>query len=165
MKPVVFHRDAGNGRANLQQAAIAMHAKVCALDFGGKRVGVALSDELRFLAHPQQALPAKPEPALLAALTEMFVREGVRQVIIGLPIDMRGGEGESARKARGFAQRVANATGCEVELWDERLSTVQAKRALDASGVAGRKQRALIDSASACALLQAWLDRGGGRRG
>jgi putative Holliday junction resolvase len=71
---------------------------------------------------------------------------------------MKGGEGESARKARTIAQAIADSTGCEVELVDERLSTVQAKRALDASEVRGKKARERIDEAAATAILQAWLD-------
>jgi putative holliday junction resolvase len=132
--------------------------RVCGIDYGSVRMGVALSDELGMLAHPHGTLPAKPEPLLLAKLCELFAAEGVERVVIGLPYDMKGGEGDSARKARAFAQRLANVTRREVEFVDERLSTVQAKRALDASGVAGKKQRAMIDTAAACTLLQGWLD-------
>jgi len=78
--------------------------------------------------------------------------------VVGLPLDMKGGEGDAARQARRFAQRVADVTGREVELWDERLSTVQARRALEASEVRGRKVRQHIDEAAACAILQAWID-------
>jgi len=77
---------------------------------------------------------------------------------VGLPLDMKGGEGDAARKARVIAQEIADATGRDVELLDERLTTVQARRALEASEVHGRKQKALIDEASATAILQAWLD-------
>lgn len=136
-----------------------MGKKVCALDLGSARVGVALSDDLRMFAHPHQMLPGKPEPALLDALARLVAEEGIERFVVGLPVDMRGGEGDAARRVRHFAQKLADRTACEIDLWDERLTTVQAKRALDASGVAGRKQRALIDNASACTILQAWLDQ------
>jgi putative Holliday junction resolvase len=73
---------------------------------------------------------------------------------------MKGGEGEAARKARAIAQQIADATGREVELWDERLSTVQAARQLRASEVKGKAARQKIDAAAACMILQAWLDQG-----
>jgi putative Holliday junction resolvase len=84
--------------------------------------------------------------------------EDIGHVLVGLPLDMKGGEGDAARKARLLAQEIADATGANVELVDERLSTVQAQRALAASEVRGKKARAHIDEASAVVLLQAWLD-------
>lgn len=78
--------------------------------------------------------------------------------VVGLPLDMRGGEGAAARDARTMARRIADATGRLVELWDERLTTVQAQRALRASEVHGKKARDRVDEAAACAILQSWLD-------
>jgi putative Holliday junction resolvase len=122
------------------------------------RVGVAISDELGLMAHPRGALAARPQPAFLEALRELVQTEGIRRIVIGLPLDMRGTEGEAARRARNVAQAVADATACDVELFDERLTTVQAQRALTASGLKGKKARAHIDEASAVAIRQAWLD-------
>jgi putative Holliday junction resolvase len=119
---------------------------------------VALDDELGLLAHPRGTLDARDEKALLAALRSMAEAEGIVRFVVGLPLDMKGGEGASALGARRFAQRVADTTGREVVLWDERLSTVEAQRSLSASGVRGSKARARIDEAAACAILQAWLD-------
>jgi putative Holliday junction resolvase len=91
--------------------------------------------------------------------------ENVVRFVVGLPLDMHGGEGMAARGARALAQQVADATGRAVELWDERLTTVQAQRALRDSEVRGKKARSLIDEAAACAILQSWLDARRGRRG
>jgi putative holliday junction resolvase len=137
---------------------------VCALDLGAARVGVAITDELGLMAHPRGALAAKPRPALLAALKELVVEENVGRIIVGFPLDMRGTEGEAARRSRETAQAIADATSCEVELFDERLTTVQAQRALTDSGLTGKKARARIDEASAVAILQAWLDARAERR-
>lgn len=133
--------------------------RTCALDLGKARVGVAIDDELGVLAHPRGALPARDRKALLAALRALAAEEDVARFVVGLPLDMKGGEGDAAREARVMAQAIANATGRQVELWDERLTTVQAQRQLQASGVKGHKARAQIDAAAACAILQAWLDR------
>ncbi len=135
-----------------------MTGRACALDLGGARVGVAIDDDLGMMAHPRGALDGRDRKRLLAELARLAADEGITRFIVGLPLDMTGGEGDAARKARALAQEIADATGCEVELFDERLTTRQAKRALDASEVPGRKQRALIDEASATAILQAWLD-------
>jgi putative Holliday junction resolvase len=130
---------------------------VCALDLGAVRVGVAITDELGVMAHPRGALAARPRPALLAALQALAEEEGIRRFVVGLPLDMRGTEGEAARRARDVAQAIADATGCDVELFDERLTTVEAQRALTASGLKGKKARAHIDEASAVTILEAWL--------
>lgn len=139
----------------------AKRRKVVALDPGAVRVGVAISDDLGMYAHPRGAFPAKPRPALLQKLRQIVVEEDVGRILVGLPLDMRGTEGEAARRVRDLAQAVADATGCDVELFDERLTTVQAQRALTASGLNRKDSRAHIDEASAVTMLQAWLD---GRR-
>ncbi len=88
----------------------------------------------------------------------MVDEDDVGLFVVGWPLAMRGGEGTSARKARALAQRIADGTDRPVELWDERLSTVQAERAVRAGQMGRRKVRAHIDEAAACAILQSWLD-------
>ena len=121
-------------------------------------MGVAVDDELGLYAHPRGVLDARDKRALLAALAALVRDDGVARFVVGLPLDMKGGEGDAARKARALAQEIADATGVEVELWDERLTTVQARRSLAASEVNGRRARERIDEASAVTILQAWLD-------
>ncbi len=133
--------------------------RTVALDLGSVRVGVAIDDELRSMAHPRGVLDGKDRGKLMRALKDLVATEHVGRFIVGLPLDMTGGEGEAARKARDIAQQIADATGCEVELWDERLSTVQAARELAASEVRGKKAKGRIDEAAACMILQAWLDQ------
>jgi len=144
---------------------VSPRSRTCALDWGEARVGVAVDDELGALAHPRGALPAKPEPALFAELAKLARESSVRRFVVGLPLDMKGGEGDAAKKARAFAQRLADATGLDVELWDERLTTTAARRALSEAGLrertkkrSGRSIRAHVDEAAAVALLQSWLD-------
>ena len=137
---------------------------MCALDLGAARVGVAISDELGVMAHPRGALAARPRPALLTALRLLVEQERIGRIVVGFPLDMRGTEGEAARRARDVAQAIADATGCAVELFDERLTTVEAQRALTASGLKREKARARIDEASAVTILQAWLDARAERR-
>lgn len=135
-------------------------SRVLGLDLGEARVGLAVSDDLRMYAHPRGTLPLKPWPAFVLAITELIAQENVRRIVVGFPLDMKGGEGDRARRTRDLAQRLADATQVQVELWDERLSTVQATRALHASEVHGRKIKAHVDEASAVMILQAYLERG-----
>ena len=121
--------------------------RACALDIGAVRVGVALSDDLGLMAHPRGVIARKPQPAFLEALAEIVREEAVSRIVVGLPLDMRGTEGEAARRMRDVAQAIADATGCDVELFDERLTTVEAQRALAASEVRGTDARARIDEA------------------
>ena len=131
---------------------------VCGVDFGKARVGVAISDELRSMAHPRPALDGSNRKALLAALAALAEAEDVERFVLGLPIEMSGSFGPAAERAQKFAVALANATGREVELHDERLTTVEASRRLSEAGKGKKAQRGLIDSASAALLLQAWLD-------
>jgi putative Holliday junction resolvase len=134
---------------------------VCGVDLGKVRVGVAVSDELGALAHPRPALDGTNRKALLAGLAALAAAEEVGRFVVGLPVEMSGSHGAAAERAEKFALALANATGLEVELWDERLTTVEASRRLSEAGKRKRSQQASIDSAAAALLLQAWLDRRG----
>lgn len=110
------------------------------------------------MAHPRGVLPAKDKTKLLAAIEALARQEGATRIVVGLPVDMRGHEGDPAKQARAMAQAIADATGLEVELWDERMTTLVAARALATSEVRGEKAKQHIDEASAVAILQSWLD-------
>lgn len=131
------------------------------MDFGKARVGVAVSDELGVLAHPRAALDGSNRKALLGALKAIAEEDEIGRFLVGLPVEMSGGQGASAERALKFAQALAEVSGREVELVDERLTTIEASRRLSEAGVAKKKQRASIDSASAAVMLQAWLDTRG----
>jgi putative holliday junction resolvase len=128
------------------------------LDLGKARVGLAVDDELGMMAHPRGVFPAKDRRALFEHIRELAREEGATRIVVGLPVDMRGHEGDAAKQARRDAQAIADATGLPIELWDERMTTLQAARALASSGVRGKKAKSRIDEAAAVAILQSWLD-------
>jgi putative Holliday junction resolvase len=132
--------------------------RVAAIDLGKVRVGVALSDELGLLAHPRPALAGGNQKRLLAELARLARDEKIERFLVGLPLNRRGGEGREALRARKFAQALADATGRQVELVDERMSTVEATRRLREVGISAKKGRSLVDGVAAAVLLQAWLD-------
>lgn len=132
--------------------------RVAAIDLGKARIGLAVSDELGMLAHPRPFLDGRNLQGTLAALLELVREEGITTMLVGLPRNLNGSEGPSARRARQFAELVRKATGCTVELVDEWLTTKEAQARLHAQGLDTRASRARIDSASAAVILQAWLD-------
>lgn len=132
--------------------------RVAALDYGRARIGVALADELGLLAHPRDFVAANPPGRALRLLVAFAKKEGIGRFLVGLPRNMDGSEGLSARRARKFAAELHAASRLPIEFVDERLSTVQAQARLHESGLDTRGSRGKIDSASAAVLLQAWLD-------
>lgn len=127
------------------------------VDVGSVRIGVARSDASGTLAVPLEAVRAGDASVVqVAALVEEW---SAVEVIVGYPLTMRGEEGSSAVAAREWADRLAELIPIPVRLVDERLSTVQAQRALHAGGRSTRQSRSVIDSASAVMVLQAELDR------
>jgi putative Holliday junction resolvase len=136
--------------------------RVAAVDLGKVRVGLAVSDELGAMAHPRPPLPGQSPKKVFAELVRLAREENVERFLVGLPLDRQGAEGRAAERARRFAQALANQTGRNVELVDERLSTVEATRRLREGGVSAKKGRALVDGVAAAVLLQAWLDQRSG---
>jgi len=121
------------------------------------RTGVAVSDELGMLAQPWKTLPGgdKALEAVVSAVGELKPS----RVLVGLPRNMDGTYGPAAEHARAFADQLRARIGCTVELWDERLTTMAAQRALRESGRKARDQRGVVDQVAAQILLQSWLDR------
>lgn len=133
-------------------------ARVAAIDLGKARVGVAVADELGLMAHARPFLEGKSRRPLLAALATLAKEDGIERFLVGLPLEMNGEHGPAAQRALEFAQQLADATGVEIEMIDERLSTVEASRRLRDRGLTTREQRSLVDGAAAAVILQSWLD-------
>lgn len=127
-----------------------------ACDVGTVRIGMARSDALGMLAVPLDAVPAGE--AAIASVAGLVAEWEAIEVYVGLPLHMSGQEGASAALARDWARQLVERVDVPVRLIDERLSTVQAQRALHAGGRSTRQSRSVIDSASAVMVLQAVLD-------
>lgn len=132
-------------------------SRIMAVDLGTVRTGVAVSDELGMLAQPWKTLPGG-DAALEAVVSAVGEVKPVR-VLVGLPRNMDGTYGPAAEGARAFAEQLKSRVQCPVDLWDERLTTVSAQRALRESGRKARDQRGVVDQVAAQFLLQSWLDR------
>ncbi len=128
------------------------------LDLGRARIGLALADDVLRTARPLSAVQHRSEREDLAAIAAVAAEYEVGRAVVGLPFNMDGSEGPAARHARAFAQRLGDALGLPVELFDERLSTFEAESRLRDQGFSARDRRARVDAEAAAVILQGWLD-------
>ena len=135
------------------------------IDFGEARIGLALSDPLGLSAQPLESMTCVGPRKDANRIASIAREREVRTIIVGLPLLLSGEEGQSAKSARAFAERLRQRLGSvRVELWDERLSTVQAERTLISAGVRRRRRRAVVDAVAAVLILQNYLDSGAAER-
>jgi putative pre-16S rRNA nuclease len=130
---------------------------ILAVDFGQARIGLAISDELRLLAHPLETISANKNPA--KRIGEIVRDRKVDKIVVGVPRNMSGETGRAADEAMKFADKLRAELNCDVVTWDERLTTVAASRALKDAGKKTRNTRQIIDQVAAQMILQGFLDR------
>ncbi len=128
------------------------------IDHGEARIGLAISDELGMLAHPLETIHLKEVPDPIQRIAEVVERDKIGMIVLGLPRNMNGTYGPASEKVRAFADRLRARVECEVKLWDERLTSVAAQRALHESGRNVKDSRNVIDQVAARLILQGWLD-------
>ena len=129
------------------------------LDVGERRVGVAISDPEGRLAVPLQVVErGRGGRDAVQVVLELARREDVGRIVVGLPVSLDGTLGPQAAETQRFADGLRAATDIEVILYDERLSSVEADRHLEAAGVRGRQARERRDAVAASIILQAYLD-------
>jgi putative Holliday junction resolvase len=137
-------------------------AKVLAVDLGGRRIGLAVSDAGGTIAFPWGKVERSEDPmADRQAIASVVEEVAAGTVVVGLPLSLDGRHGPAARAALDEARQLAlvlGERGVRVETFDERLTTVSAEAALAQAGKRGRVRRQSVDSAAAAVLLQAWLD-------
>jgi putative Holliday junction resolvase len=131
------------------------------VDLGRVRIGLALADDVLRTARPLKVIARTTRAADLAAIAAAAREYEVERVVLGLPLNMDGSEGPSARLARAFAPRLEEALAAPVELFDERLSTFEAETRLRDQGFSAKDRRARVDAEAAAVILQGWLDRDG----
>jgi putative Holliday junction resolvase len=132
--------------------------RIGGLDVGDRRIGVAISDENGWTAQGIEVLHRRTLDADLDALRDCLAPYAPSTLVIGLPKNMNGTLGPQAEKVMAFARRVEAHLGIPIVLWDERLSTVGAERALLEADLSRAKRRKVIDKAAAVFILQGYLD-------
>jgi putative Holliday junction resolvase len=136
--------------------------RILAIDHGSKRIGIAVSDELKMIAQPLEFIPAEPFAAFLARLNELISDKEVESILVGLPRNMDGSYGPAAQKVQEFVEALKGTVGVPIKTWDERLTSAQANRILIQGNVRRDKRKEKVDAMAAAILLQSYLDGLGG---
>ena len=132
--------------------------RILALDHGSKRIGIAVSDELKVIAQPLEFVAAEPFADVLARLRELIHDKQVELILVGLPRNMDGSYGPAALRVQDFVAALKGALPVPIRTWDERLTSAQANRVLIQGNVRRDKRKEKVDMMAAAILLQSYLD-------
>lgn len=129
-----------------------------ALDLGEKRIGIAISDPTRTIASSYGVIERKSRRADFERYRQIIDEQGVKLLVVGLPLTLGGEEGRAAAWVRDYAAELGHYVDVPIEFWDESLTTVAAEASLRARGQRGKKARKRVDAVAAAFILQSYLD-------
>jgi putative holliday junction resolvase len=132
--------------------------RILGLDYGSRRIGVALCDELGMTAQGIATIVRKNREADLGAIADLVRRLGVERIVVGYPLRLDGSEGIQCEKVNRFVRRLEALLSLPVIRWDETLSTKEAEELLRERGLRPEKRREIVDRVAACLILQGYLD-------
>lgn len=133
-------------------------SRILALDFGEKRIGVAISDRMNVVAQGLETIEEKDIDSKLAKIKSLIKEYDVSKVIVGMPLNMNGTKGDKAIDAEGFAALLQKEMSISVEMVDERLTTAEGENVLLEADVSRKKRKRAIDKIAAQLILQTYLD-------
>lgn len=131
---------------------------IMSVDLGKARTGIALCDKSEFLASPHTVIFEKSDKKLLEKVAQTAIEAKAELIVVGLPKNMDGSEGESAQNARAFAEKLGELTELPTVMQDERGTTVTAHNYLNATNTRGKKRKNVVDAVAAVIILQDYLD-------
>ena len=132
--------------------------RILGIDFGERRVGLALSDPAGLIAHGLETIETKGTGESQESIAAIVETEQVLEIVLGLPVNMDGTTGEMAGKVEAFAGQLRERVSCEVRTWDERLTSISAQRAMNEMDMETRGNKGSLDRIAATLLLQNYLD-------
>lgn len=132
--------------------------RMMALDHGTRRIGVAVSDEMKIIATPLEYIPAEPFDKVIERLQQLIREKEVELILIGMPRNMDGTYGPATEKVKEFIAAIQPHITTPVKTWDERLTSAQANRVLLEGNVRREKRKENVDKMAAAILLQSYLD-------
>jgi len=132
--------------------------RILALDFGEKRIGIAVSDSLNIIAQSVGTIERKSVKNDLKKVGELVKEYAAEKIIVGLPLNMDGTEGKSAKRAIDFVKELKKEIQVEVEMLDERLTTAQGERIFLEADMSRKKRKENLDKIAAQLILQNYLD-------
>lgn len=144
--------------ASLSESRVPERGCLMGIDFGTKRVGLAISDSGQSLATPLKQLQRQGAFHEIRQIRKLAVEYGVKGLVVGLPVHMSGDEGEKANEAREYGTRLSRELQLPVTYWDERYTSVIAEARLMQSSLSPKKQKDRVDKVAATILLQNFLD-------
>jgi putative Holliday junction resolvase len=133
--------------------------RIIGLDIGDRRIGIAISDPLGITAAGLETIERTNTEKDVNKIADIAKRINAVEIVIGLPKNMDGTEGEQAQKSQSFGKKLARVTGLPIIYEDERLTTISAIRTLTLQGVKTGKRKDLVDMQAAAIILQKYLDR------
>ena len=132
---------------------------IMAVDLGKARTGIAICDKTELLASPLIQINEYNREKLLDKISDLAREKRVELLVVGLPKNMDGSEGESAKNARAFADELGEKTGLPVEMQDERGTTITAHNYLNVTDTRGKKRKSVVDAVAATIILEDYLNR------
>ena len=133
--------------------------RILAVDYGDSRIGLAVSDKLGIIASPVGTIKSVGMRGDVDEIARKAVELGAELIVLGLPLNMDGSEGERAEKTRKLGSVLSKVSGLQVAFMDERLTTVSAERVLDEAEMRWDKRKRVVDTISAQIILQTYLDK------
>lgn len=133
--------------------------RILGLDIGQKTIGVAISDPLGFTAQGITTIRRKKKEEDINEIVKLCKEYAVETIVVGLPKNMNGSIGFAGEKIMEFVEILKNSIECKIELWDERLTTVAAHRAMLEADLSRGKRKKIVDKIAATYILQGYLDR------
>lgn len=131
---------------------------IMSVDLGKARTGIAVCDKTEFLASPYKVIFEKSPQILIKKVCEAVKETNAELIVVGLPKNMDGTEGESAQNARHFAEQISSLTGVKSVMQDERGTTITAHNFLNNTNTRGKKRKNIVDGVAATIILQDFLD-------
>ena len=131
--------------------------RIMGIDYGDARTGVAVSDLLCSIAGTTCVVPSRNREKAVADIVRLAQENDVGKIVVGLPKNMDGSEGPRAQLCREFAETLRQATGLEVDMWDERRTTVEAHNILSQHNYHGKKRKNTVDAVAASLILEGYL--------
>jgi putative Holliday junction resolvase len=138
-----------------------MYSRLLAIDYGEKRIGLALTDLMQIFAKPFETMANEGYTKTIRQINQLVVEKQVSKVILGLPLGLEGQETDKTREVLAFAEKLKPELSVPLEMWDERLTTYEASQELRKMGYDPIKGRKLIDAMAAYMILKSYLEAHG----
>ncbi len=132
--------------------------RILGIDFGTKRIGVAVSDPLGFTAQGLQTIEVQNKQKTMEALAKICAEYGVNEIVVGLPVNMNGSMGPKAKETIEWIEKLQTQFSIPIKTWDERLTSLQADKLMIQQGLSREKQKQQSDRLAATLILQAYLE-------